>query len=87
MKTLYNNKLFTIQQSEHGAYYIANNRTGYSTSATVYDDNTIGYDWPHVMTKASRRALYKHIERTTGKPVMQWASPVHRDLGLVKAEI
>lgn len=82
---IYNNKLFTITQNVHGGYYLDNNTTGMSTSATVYDDNTIGYSHPGYTTKAMRKAFHKHIKKATGKPAMQWASPAHKGFGLVKA--
>lgn len=86
MTTLYDNKLFAISQSKHGGYWLDNKVTGMTTGATVYDDNTIGYDHPGYTTKAMRRAFHKHIEKATGRPAMQWANPVHKDYGLVEAE-
>lgn len=85
MTTIYDNKRFAIHLSEYGGYWLDNHATGMTTSATVYHDNTIGYDHPGYTTKAMRQALHNHIKKTTGKPAMQWASPVHRDFGLVEA--
>lgn len=70
MKTLYDNRLFRISQNEHGGLWIDNNTTNYTTSATIYDDNTVGYSHPGVMTKASRRAINSIVERQTGKPAL-----------------
>lgn len=74
MQKLYDNNNFTIQQNEHGGLWVTNNRTGYTTSATVYDNNTVGYDWPSVMTKASRRAIDAIVRKQTGKPALMRVS-------------
>ena len=71
MQLLYNNQRFTISRSSSGTgLYIDNNATGFSTGATLYDDNTLGYDNPGVLTKAIRRAINRIVERETGKPAM-----------------
>lgn len=70
MNTLYDNKRFIIQQTEAGGLWISNMQTGYTTSATVYDNNTVGYTAPGVMTKDSRRAIDRIVQRQTGRPAM-----------------
>ena len=76
MQQLYNNRNFTISMTEHGGLWIDNNRTGYTTSATIYANNTVGYDYPGILTKAMKRAINTIVERETGRPALVKISPL-----------